>query len=325
MAVATSRIEYAADQPPGLQARWISRIAVFGAVLLVVTLFLHRLFGLPTPVALHIAAGVFITAALLVAAAVVAGLDIWMTGRQGAARVVFGTLVALGLLAIPAGLFLLSRDYPVLNDVTTDIESPPEFDALVAERKPGSNPAQYQKDRFAALQAKSYPDLRTLNVPRPAEETFELVLQALGKLRFKIVTEAPPQQEGGDPGFIEATDKTLVFGFVDDVAVRIMEDEDGKSSWVDVRSASRYGRSDFGRNAERVRAVLKEIGGRLEASIPGERPSKSVSNANAKKSGKPAVKPQKARNPATAAKKKPQAPSQSGAQRAPAPKESLQE
>ncbi len=324
MAVATFRIEYAPDQPPGFLARWISRIAVFSAVLLLVTAFLHRLFGLPTPVALHIAAGVFITAALLIAAAVVAGLDIWMTGRQGAARVVFGSLVALGLLALPAGLFLLSRDYPMLNDVTTDVDSPPEFDALVAERRPGSNPAQYQKDRFAALQAKSYPDVRTLNVPRPAEETFELVLQALGKLRFKIVTEAPPRQESGDPGFIEATDKTLVFGFVDDVAVRIMEDEDGKSSWVDVRSASRYGRSDFGRNAERVRAVLKEIGGRLEASIPGERPAKAP-NATGKKSGKPAVKPQKARNPATAAKKKPQAPSQSGAQRAPAPKESLQE
>ena len=304
MAVATTRIEYAANQPPTFLARWISRLAVFCAVLLIVTLFLHRLFGLPTPVALNIAYGAFLTAAAIVVMAAVAGLDIWMTGRQGAPRVIFGTVVALGLLAIPGALYLLSRDYPMINDVTTDLETPPEFDALVAERKSGSNPAAYPKDRFSELQTQAYPDLRTLNVPRPAEETFELLLQALGKLRFTIVTEAPPQAATGDPGFIEATDKTLVFGFVDDVAVRIMADEDGKSSWVDVRSASGYGRSDFGRNAERVRTVLKELGGRLEATIPGDRAA-----AADKPAAKPGTKPPKARNPTKEGKRKKQAPS----------------
>lgn len=323
MAMASTRIEYAAGQPPTFLARWISRVAVFCAVLLVVTVFLHRLFGLQTPVALNIAAGTFLASAMVLVMAAIAGLDIWITGRQGAPRVIFGSVVALALLCIPAGLFLLSRDYPMLNDVTTDLDSPPEFDAVVAERKPGANPAQYPKTRFAALQQANYPDLRTLNVPRPAEETYELVLQALGKLRFKIVTEAPPQEEAGDPGFIEATDKTLVFGFVDDIAIRIMADEDGKSSWVDVRSASRYGRSDFGHNAERVRAILREISGRLEASIPGQGGARAA--AKDKKAGKPAVKPQKSRSRATAAKKKQQAPSQSDTQRAPARKESPQE
>jgi hypothetical protein len=320
--MAISHIEYAADQPPSILSRWISRVAVFAAVVLAVTIFLHRLFGLPTPVALNIAAGVFVTAAIVVVLATIAGLDIWITGRQGAPRVIFGTTVALGLLAIPAGLFLLSRDYPEISDISTDVDAPPEFDALAAQRSPGSNPVQYPKDRFAALQAAYYPDLKTVMVPRPGEETFEIVLQALAKMRLTTTTEAPPDEANNDPGFIEVADKTMILGFVDDVAIRVIPDENGKASWLDVRSASRYGRNDFGRNAERVRTILKEISARLEATIPGDTSEKM---AKAKKPTKPATKPQKVRNPATAAKRSKPGPSQSGAPRAPGRKESLQE
>jgi len=38
-----------------------------------------------------------------------------------------------------------------------------------------------------------------------------------------------------------------------------------------VRSASRFGRHDLGRNAERVRQVLKEIVMRLESVVPAAR------------------------------------------------------
>ena len=51
-------------------------------------------------------------------------------------------------------------------------------------------------------------------------------------------------------------------GFRDDVALRVRPDGDGAR--IDVRSASRYGRHDFGTNAARIRSLLEDIDDRLE-------------------------------------------------------------
>ena len=315
---ATTRAIYAPDQPPSFLARWASRLALFFAAVLPIALFLHRLFGLPTTVALNIAAACFAGAALVLLMALVAGLDIWVTGRQGAARVVVATTIALVLLAIPAALFVASRNWPLLNDVTTDMRDPPDISGSEKVRGPDANPVTYPRDRFATLQQTSYPDIKTLAVPRPAEETFELVLQAISKLKMTTTYDAPPDDEPGSPGVVEIADRTLIFGFTDDVAIRIIGDE--TSSRVDVRSASRFGTSDFGRNAERVRAILKEIGGRLEASVPS-----ADAGAQSKTATKPAAKRLRDGNPASADRRLKPAPSQSGIRRAPARKVAPQE
>lgn len=278
-----ARIEYAGSQPPSFLARWASRLALFSAVLLVVTLFLHRVFGLATPVAINIAVAAFSGAALVVAMAAIAGLDIWMTGRQGAARVIFGAGLGLLLLAIPTGIYVLSRDWPAITDVTTDIAHPPEFRELAKLRPPGSNPVAYQGAQFSGLQQESYPDIKTLVIPRASEEAFDLVIQALGKLKMSILTETPPGEDTPDaPGVIEVADRTLIMGFRDDIVIRVAGDD--KNSRVDVRSASRYGRNDFGSNAGRVRQILKEVAGRFEASVPnGARSARALSRRGADK------------------------------------------
>ena len=70
----SSRIYYAADQPPSFLAIWTSRLAVFAAAALVVTLVLHRTLLLSTEVAMTIAVAVFAGAALALVMAVIAGL-----------------------------------------------------------------------------------------------------------------------------------------------------------------------------------------------------------------------------------------------------------
>ena len=261
-----ARIEYAADQAPSVLARWSSRLGLFCGVLLVVTLILHRLFAMPTPLALNIAGAAFAGAALALLMAIIAGLDIWVTGRQGAPRVIFGAVLGLSLLAVPAGLWAMSREWPDINDITTDVEHPPEFVEIAKLRPSSTNPLRYPADRFKAIQLASYPDLKTLQIPRGSAETFDIVLQALGKLKMTILAETPPADGRNSTGLVEVVDHTLIMGFADDVAIRVSGDD--KSARVDVRSASRYGRSDFGRNSERVRHILKEIVGRLEASVP---------------------------------------------------------
>lgn len=315
-----TRTIYAPGQPPSFLARWASRLALFFAFVLPITFLLHRLFGLPTQVALNIAAACFAGAALVLVMALVAGLDIWVTGRQGAARIVVATTVASVLLAIPLGLLVLSRKWPMLNDVTTDVKNPPLLAGAEKARGPGSNPVVYPATRFASLQQASYPDIKTLEIPRSSEETFELVLQAIGKLKMRSAYEAPPDEEPGAPGIVEIADRTLVFGFTDDVAIRISGDE--TKSRVDVRSSSRYGRSDFGRNAERVRAILKEIVGRLEASVPN---ADAAARALRKKEAKAEAKALREGSPASTERRPKRDPSRSGARREPARKASPQE
>lgn len=310
---------YAADEPPSFLAGWTSRLAIFAAVLLAVTAVLHRLLSLPTPIALNIATACFAAAMLALVMGLVAGLDVWITGRQGAARIIFGITVALMLLAIPAAVWNLAMQWPEINDVTTDVADPPPFSAAVRLRPQGANPVTYPAGQFAELQRKHYPDLKSLIVPRKPDETFDVVQAALAKLRYKPTAETPPSIEEGQPGYVETTDTTLVLGFVDDIVIRVMEDEAGSS--IDIRSSSRFGRNDFGRNAERVRAMLKEIVARLEATIT--RPD--ATKARARLDQKKPVKRRKGRDPESAGDRRRPDPSRSDIRRGPPRRASPQE
>lgn len=254
----------AADEPP-LAARWTSRIAVFSLMVALTGLLLHRLFAMPTPIAFNLVKTAFAGAAMALLMALVAAVQIWRSGGSGTARVVLGLMVSGAILAAIPAAILLAREHPPLNDVSTDVATPPVFATLAGERKADANPATYPADRFAALQARFYPDLQPMMVNRSSEEAFELSGEALRRLHMQIAREESPGEDGG-PGFIEAVDRTMIAGFYDDVIIRVTGD--AKRARIDLRSASRYGEVDFGRNAERLRAIMREIVARLEATVP---------------------------------------------------------
>ena len=58
-------------------------------------------------------------------------------------------------------------------------------------------------------------------------------------------------------GIIEAVDTTRFFRFKDDVVVRIRATSTG--SRIDLRSRSRVGRSDLGKNAKRILSFIGEF------------------------------------------------------------------
>ncbi len=279
------------DMPSGL-ARWTSRLAFFSVGLLAVVAVLHRAFGMPTPVA-FVAAGIAYLgslAAVLMAAA--AAVHIWRSGGAGASRVVAGLVLGLPVVLLPALLAIAARDTAPLNDVTTDPANPPQFSELAALRSTAENPAKYPGGRTADLQKRAYPDLQPLLINRPAVESYDLVLDVLKRLRYDVVTEPPQPSDDvaalAPGGVIEAIDRTLVLGFYDDIAVRVTGNE--VQSRIDLRSASRYGRIDFGRNAERLREMLKEIVIRLEATVPaaGSEPAGKLANKKSLKRPKDA-------------------------------------
>jgi len=253
---------------PTLASRWTLRIAAFSALLVVTAIILHRLAGMATPVALTLIGSGFAGAGLAVLLAAVAAFQIWRTHALGTAHVVTGLLIALALFAWPAAYLPPMFSLPALTDVSTDTRSPPPFTALAARRGPAANAPAYPGTAAAALQSETYPDLRTFALERSDEEAFEIAREALRRARVQIIAEEPPLEgRRVQEGVIEAVDRTLIIGFYDDIVVRVRGDD--RQARIDIRSASRYGRHDLGRNAQRVRALLKEIQARLDATVPG--------------------------------------------------------
>jgi uncharacterized protein (DUF1499 family) len=254
------------DYPTPL-ALWSRRIALFSLQVVLLALVLHRLWSLPTPVALNLFLAGLVGAALALLLGLAALVVIWRRGRGGAWSAAGGVLVSLLLFAVPAASVPFFLELPRMNDVTTDAQVPPRFVAAARLRPAGANPVAYRGAEFARMQAAAYPDIRPLVISRSATETFEILGETVRRLRWEIVAEKAPQ--GKDkPGYIEAVDRTLVLGFYDDVIVRV--DGDQRESRIDIRSASRFGDHDLGRNAARIRGFFKELQARLEATVsPG--------------------------------------------------------
>jgi hypothetical protein len=247
-------------------ARWSCRIGLFSVSLLLIGLVLHRLTSFPTPVAMNLFVVGYAGSALAMLIGLAAMTQIWHTGIAGAGSAAVGVLLPLLAFAGPLAYAVTHLDLPRINDVTTDWTTPPQFAAL-AKRAEGTNSSAYPGQRFADLQAKGYPDLRTLVLDRPVDEAFELVEEAVKRLRWRVAaSEAPGSGRQARSGTLEAVDHTLLVGFTDDVVVRV--EGNASRARIDVRSASRYGTFDFGQNAQRVRKFLAEVQARAEATGP---------------------------------------------------------
>jgi uncharacterized protein (DUF1499 family) len=162
-----------------------------------------------------------------------------------------------GMLAISAGLVLLlaasrGRGAPRINDFTTDLADPPTFGhAATLAANPGRDLAY--PAAFAPVQEACCADLRPARLAVPPAAAFA---------RAERVAAATPGWTitGADPvgGTIAAVVTSELFGFQDDVAIRVRPEGAGGSR-VDVRSKSRVGKGDLGANAARIRTYVAAL------------------------------------------------------------------
>jgi uncharacterized protein (DUF1499 family) len=160
------------------------------------------------------------------------------------------SLVSLVAFAPPAYLYWKANQLPKIHDISTDTQDPPTFVTLLEQRKQAPNGLDYSPE-VATQQKLGYPDIAPLQLPMPPAQAFaqaERVARAMG---WNVATADAAALR------IEATASTLLFGFKDDVVIRIRPE--GQGSRVDVRSVSRVGGSDMGANAARIRAFLAKL------------------------------------------------------------------
>jgi hypothetical protein len=248
-------------------ARWANRLAQFFACLLLIAVPLHRFGGLSTPVALNVFAVTLGGALAALLLGLYALLRIWVKGDGGALRASFAVMVAALMLAWPVTYYVLHMRLPKISDVSTDTGAPPRFSATASKRGTGANPIAYPGGAAAQLQQAAYPDLRTFVIDRSVEEAFDLVEEAVRRLRWKPLVNEPPSLRPAKAGIIELSEQTMIVGFWDDVVIRV--EGSNTRARVDIRSASRYGAFDFGQNAARIRRFLVELQTRVDAAGPG--------------------------------------------------------
>ncbi len=187
-----------------------------------------------------------------------AGLIVGRGTRPGVLVMgLLGLLIAIVTAYIPWSYKRTVSSVPFIHDITTDVSNPPEFVAARTLRKEGDHPVDYDGPEVGAQQKQAYPDLAPLITKASKEQVFDAALSTLASMGLKITNANPAD------GRLEAVDTTLLYGFQDDMVVRIQESQQGTR--IDVRSKSRVGRSDLGVNAKRIRTFLSKLRSALPA------------------------------------------------------------
>jgi hypothetical protein len=198
-------------------------------------------------------------------AAVAFGLALWTALRAGRrAPGLIVALLALGVAAAPARAWQIARQSPPIHDVSTDLDNPPRYVAVVPLRGAASNPVAHGGGAVAEHQRASYDDLRPLVLTVPPRRALALAADTARAEGWTVVAE---DIGFGDLGRLEATDSTFWFGRVDDIVVRVLPHQAG--SRVDVRSSARDDAVDGGRNARRIRRFLAYLAERARAEPAG--------------------------------------------------------
>lgn len=218
-------------------------LGVASIALLGVSVWGFRAGGWPWPQAYDLAGwGAWAAGAGVIAA--LAGLVVWLRRRRrGSGAVLLGLILSLPVAGLGVAFDIAARTTPPINDISTDTEDPPVFWFTAT---PSDYPAQN-----AGPQRAAYPDMRPLELPVSADEAFAAVLALVEERGWEVLSADPAESQ------IEAIARSRLFGFEDEVAIRITETETGAR--IDMRSRSRLGQIDRGANARRIEAFLTDL------------------------------------------------------------------
>ncbi len=162
------------------------------------------------------------------------------------------------------------REFSPINDISTDLDNPPEFTVAPVKGGDWSLP-----DASRQRQPEAYPDITTVFAGGQPTENYPIVLDVAREKGWTILVQRP------DFFAFEATAETGMFRFVDDISVRMYASPrcprpmNGRcnSTAVDIRSKSRDGVSDIGKNAARIREFTRRIRELTVESAPPREPT----------------------------------------------------
>ncbi len=242
---------------------WSLRVLLLAIQLIITTAVLHRFAAFPTAVAVNLVLVSLAACALAMLMGTLALAQVWRLGVPGSGPA--ATALALGglVLIVPAYYLPMALRESSVFDIATDREHPPLFQALAKTRLAAGIIVD------APLQPVADPEqeLEPVITDRSPGDVFDLTNEVMRQMDLNIVAEEAPGF-GSEEGTLEATERTIILGLTDDISIRIRPG-DGHTR-VDIRSAARYPRLDFGRNAERVHSIARKLQSGIDASVPSD-------------------------------------------------------
>lgn len=201
-------------------------------------------------------------AAIVLSAIAVLVVLVLRSGRGALVMAILGLLLGIGAWYVPWSFRRHARAVPPIHDITTDFANPPEltYSRMMRDTSGGKlNAWQYEGDAVAAQQRKAYPDIKPVMLSMNPDEAYRAAMRTARDMGWEIVVNDPAAHR------LEAVDETKWFGFKDDISIRVLPASG--ISRVDIRSVSRVGRSDVGKNAERIRAYIARLKANYRAQV----------------------------------------------------------
>jgi uncharacterized protein (DUF1499 family) len=145
-----------------------------------------------------------------------------------------------------------TRQYPPINDITTDTQKPPVF-VRANELQPKRGRDLSYNPQSAVIQnaAAAYKDLAPLKLEGTPDEVYKRVEILAGEIPNWQITRNDPQAHT-----IEGVATSGLFKFQDDFIIEVRP-ADGGGSLVEMRSKSRDGKGDLGTNYHRIMSFFR--------------------------------------------------------------------
>jgi fatty-acyl-CoA synthase len=182
-------------------------------------------------------------------------------------RALLALLVSVATLAAFWAVSVGAARVPAIHEAATDWRDPLTFSAatLKARAESGATAAvepdpvlpigseAYAGRRVADINAETCPGAQPVLLSEAPALAFAAALNALSANGLTVTNQDPAE------GRLEAVATTPIYGFKDDVAVRVMPTAEGAR--IDIRSTSRVGVGDLGLNCRRVSDLVAALRG----------------------------------------------------------------
>ncbi|WP_455482290.1 DUF1499 domain-containing protein [Bartonella sp. B35(2025)] len=169
---------------------------------------------------------------------------LWVYGARGGMQALRGIIYSL-ITATPLILFLsFWFSLPALHDISTDTQRPPAFFRTI--RPKDALPLKSILIEQETLQMSKWPEMSGRRYDGSPDSIYKSVLNVLAAYDWPVVAQQKFKDKENEL-YIEAIAKTFYLGFISDIVIRLTDE--GDTTFVDMRSASRYLLRDFGTNA----------------------------------------------------------------------------
>jgi hypothetical protein len=257
-----------AERPTGTEriaarADWLAR---FAALLLILSVAAHRFDRIATPEFFWLLAIGGLIPAIVLMMAAAALRRAWRHGERGFAKAIRAGLIALVILAPYSYCAWLIARFPALDDVSTDPADPPLFSTLAMLRKGDMNRIDPIGADEARRQSEAFPEVTGRRYQAAPDTVDEAVAAVIAKRGWMVLAT----RRMTDPAIettVEAVARSPIVGYRFDVAVR--STDEGETTYVDMRSSSRYGAHDLGANAGRIIGFLSDLDAEIASRAGG--------------------------------------------------------